>query len=104
MNILTNAIEATSGQGKIWIKTQQEKENVMIMIKDNGKGIPEENLDKIFDPGFTTKGPGVGPGLGLSICYRIVNEHGGEIEVQSEEEKGSTFTIRIPLRTSDVEG
>ncbi len=104
LNILTNAIEATSGQGKIWIKTQQEKENVMIMIKDNGKGIPEENLDKIFDPGFTTKGPGVGPGLGLSICYRIVNEHGGEIEVQSEEEKGSTFTIRIPLRTSDVEG
>ena len=103
LNILTNAIEATDRQGKIRIKTRQEKENVMIMIEDNGKGIPEENLEKIFDPGFTTKGLGVGPGLGLSICYRIVSEHGGSIEAESEVGKGSVFTILIPLRTSDVQ-
>ncbi len=103
LNILTNAIEATNRQGKIWIKTRQENENVMIEIKDNGKGIPEENLEKIFDPGYTTKGTGVGIGLGLSICYRIVSEHGGSIDAESEKGKGSVFTIRIPLRTSDVQ-
>ncbi len=103
LNILTNAIEATDRQGLIRIKTRRENENVVIQIADNGRGIPGENLDKIFDPGYTTKGRGVGTGLGLSICYRIISEHGGSIDVDSEKGKGSTFTIRIPLRTSDVQ-
>ena len=66
------------------------------MLRDSGNGIPPENLQKIFDPGFTTKGVGVGTGLGLSICYRIIQEHFGEILVESEVGKGTTFTIRIP--------
>lgn len=103
LNILTNAIEATDRQGLIRIKTRRENENVVIQIEDDGRGIPGEDLDKIFDPGYTTKGRGVGTGLGLSICFRIVSEHGGTIEVESEKGKGSTFTIRIPLRTSDVQ-
>jgi signal transduction histidine kinase len=103
LNILTNAIEATDRQGLIRIKTRRENENVVIQIEDNGRGISGEDLDKIFDPGYTTKGRGVGTGLGLSICYRIVSEHGGSIEVDSEKGKGSTFTISIPLRTSDVQ-
>jgi len=97
LNILTNAIEATDRQGKIWIRTRRENEAVVIQIEDNGRGIAEENLEKIFDPGYTTKGAGVGTGLGLSICYRIVSEHGGSIEVKSDKGKGATFTIRIPI-------
>jgi len=68
-----------------------------VKISDTGKGIPQEDIDKIFDPGFTTKGVGVGMGLGLSITYNIVQKHKGEIEVESEVGKGSTFTVRIPV-------
>jgi signal transduction histidine kinase len=60
-------------------------------------GIHPENLQKIFDPGFTTKGVGVGSGLGLAICYKIVNEHGGKIDVESEVGRGTTFTITLPV-------
>ncbi|NIO49266.1 MAG: hypothetical protein GTN73_07520 [Candidatus Aminicenantes bacterium] len=102
MNILTNGIEAIRKKGEIIIKTRLDGEWVEIKFIDNGRGIPSQDLDHIFDPGFTTKGVGVGIGLGLSICYRIVEDHGGSIDVQSEEGKGTTFTIRLPLNPPNV--
>ena len=64
---------------------------------DTGRGIRPEHLEKIFDPGFTTKGVGVGSGLGLPICYKIVNEHGGRIDVESEIGRGTTFIVTLPI-------
>jgi two-component system NtrC family sensor kinase len=97
LNLLVNARQAISGKGQISIRTREVDSFAIIAIADTGCGIPPENLDKIFDPGFTTKGVGVGTGLGLSICYQIVQEHRGTIEVVSEVGRGSTFTLRVPL-------
>lgn len=97
MNILVNACQAIKEKGTITIQTRCENEMIHISISDTGVGIPKDNLDKIFDPGFTTKGVGVGTGLGLSISYKIIEEHGGTIEVESEEGKGSTFVIHLPV-------
>ena len=69
----------------------------MIGVKDNGNGIPQKALDKIFQPFFTTKPAGSGTGLGLSLSYDIVKVHGGEIKVQTKEGVGSEFTIALPL-------
>lgn len=102
MNLIANACEAIpqGKEGLIHIKTAVEEEAIRIEINDNGAGISAENLSKIFDPGFTTKGVKVGTGLGLSICYQIVQDHGGAIQVNSEAGKGSSFTIRLPLKKS----
>ena len=97
MSILVNAGEAISGNGTIYISTGIENNNIRVEIKDSGRGIPRENLEKIFDPGFTTKGVKVGIGLGLAISYKIVEDHGGTIRVESEEGKGSTFIILLPV-------
>jgi len=96
MNLLVNACQAIEGEGKIRIRTYFEENQIHIQISDTGIGIPPENLSKIFDPGFTTKGVGVGTGLGLSITYKIVEDHGGTIQVESEVRKGTTFTVRLP--------
>lgn len=96
LNILINAKQAIRGEGAITISTYVADGKVHIAIRDNGIGIPKEQLTKIFDPGFTTKGVGVGTGLGLSICYQIIQDHLGEIKVESEVGKGSTFTIILP--------
>ena len=64
---------------------------------DSGCGIPADKLRRVFDPGYTTKGVGVGTGLGLSICYRIVQDHHGELKVVSMPGKGTTFTVCLPL-------
>jgi PAS domain S-box-containing protein len=95
-NLLINAVHAIKDKGTITITTFQRNDHVHIQIKDSGIGIPEEALTKIFDPGYTTKGVGVGTGLGLSICYQIVKDHHGEILVESEIGKGTTFTIVLP--------
>lgn len=97
MNLLTNSIQSITENGEIKIKTTAKEKNVEISISDNGCGIPEENLDKIFDPFFTTKEPSKGTGLGLSICYGIIKRHKGSIEVKSEVETGTTFTIKLPV-------
>ena len=68
----------------------------MISVADNGCGIKPEHLDKVFDPFFTTKPVGQGTGLGLSVSYGIIEQHGGSIELESEVDIGSTFTIRLP--------
>ncbi len=96
LNLLTNANEAIEGDGEITVSTFVRGGNVCITIKDSGKGIPEQNLKRIFDPGFTTKGVGVGTGLGLAICYRIIQDHKGEIEVESTVGKGTSFTVVLP--------
>ncbi len=97
LNILVNAKQAIKGKGVIEITTYTKQKKVFIEIKDNGEGIEKKHLKKVFDPGFTTKGVGVGTGLGLSICYQIMQDHLGEILVESEVNKGATFTVVLPM-------
>lgn len=96
MNLLVNAAQAIPDHGTITIETSRHADSVRIAISDDGVGIPEENLAKIFDPGFTTKGVGVGTGLGLSICYKIIEQHDGKFAVESGDHK-TTFTIDLPI-------
>ena len=97
MNLLINASQAIEGKGTIIVRTRADDSWIHIEIEDTGTGISQEDLSKIFDPGFTTKGVGIGTGLGLSISYSIIQKHKGEISVASEPGKGSTFTIKLPL-------
>jgi len=97
LNMLTNAVHAIEGRGRILVRTRHENGSVTISIQDNGKGMPREVVEKIFDPFFTTKPAGQGTGLGLPICYRIVQDHGGSIRVASEPGKGTRFLISLPL-------
>ena len=97
MNMLVNAAQAIENKGKVTITTRAQGDQVTVAFRDTGVGIDPDNLQKIFDPGFTTKGVGVGSGLGLPICYKIVREHGGTIEVESEVGRGTTFTISLPI-------
>ncbi len=99
LNILNNAIDAIGKDGEILIKTKHMAKihQLAVEISDNGPGIPKEMLNKIFDPFFTTKEVGKGTGLGLSISYSIIDKLGGRILVASEEGKGTTFTIYLPI-------
>jgi signal transduction histidine kinase len=103
MNLLVNAAQAIEGRGRIRITTRAEGDNVRIAFKDSGSGIPPENLDKVFEPGFTTKVAGDGTGLGLAICYKIIHAHHGDIKVESELGEGATVTITLPLTAPNVE-
>jgi signal transduction histidine kinase len=97
MNLLLNAVQALAGGGTITITTRREGNEAVLHFADTGCGIPKENLERIFDPGFTTKGVGVGTGLGLAVSYRIIQGHHGTIAVSSEPGRGSRFTIRLPI-------
>ncbi|GAB4370482.1 MAG: hypothetical protein Kow0042_12780 [Calditrichia bacterium] len=97
MNILLNAIQSIEGRGNIWIETRTTNGWAEIVIRDDGKGIPESIRDKIFDPFFTTKPVGKGTGLGLSISYNIIQNHGGKISVESREGVGTKFIIQLPI-------
>ncbi len=97
MNILVNAAQAIETEGKIAIKTKHDGDSIYISISDNGCGIPADIQSKIFDPFFTTKEVGKGTGLGMSISYEIIKKHNGEIKVESEEGKGTTFVIQLPV-------
>lgn len=102
MNVFLNskdAIKKIKKSGEINVIVSKTKGKVIIKIKDEGCGIPKENLAKIFDPFFTTKDVGKGTGLGLSICQSIIEEHNGEISVDSKEGLGATFTITFPSTT-----
>jgi two-component system, NtrC family, sensor kinase len=101
MNIIVNAAHAIQERGEIAVQTRLLDSDVVITIRDNGCGIQKENLTKIFDPFFTTKEVGKGTGLGLNVAYNIIKKHNGTIEVQSEEGKGTEFTIKIPIQTGD---
>jgi len=103
INLVINACHAVEGKGKIDIATQKTKQDkILIMVKDNGKGIEKKNLSKIFDPFFTTKPVGQGTGLGLSVGYGIIKRHQGDIRVKSSEGKGTIFTISLPADNSII--
>ncbi|HDZ23056.1 MAG TPA: HAMP domain-containing histidine kinase, partial [Desulfobacteraceae bacterium] len=101
VNLITNAIYAVkekgTDQGRIDLKTSRAGPNMEIMISDNGTGIPEEAQKKIFDLFYTTKPSGKGTGLGIPICRNIIKKLGGEISVESQEGRGTTFNISIPV-------
>jgi len=103
LNLLVNAAQAIDGKGTITIATASLDGHIHIAITDDGAGIPKEIREKIFDPGFTTKCAGVGTGLGLSICCKIVREHRGSIEVQSELGKGTTVTVTLPIKLENLD-
>jgi signal transduction histidine kinase len=99
LNLLLNAVEAirqAGGRGQIRVKTWREGDWVKVSVSDSGIGIPQENLQQIFDPGFTTKGVQVGTGLGLPVCFQIARAHQGRIEAETEPGKGSCFTVSLP--------
>ena len=97
MNLLMNASQAIRGPGTITLRTSAANGFATVEIRDTGAGIPPENLERIWEPGFTTKGARVGMGLGLLISWQIVEQHDGQMTVQSEVGKGTTFTVCIPL-------
>jgi two-component system NtrC family sensor kinase len=101
LNILKNAKEAMPKGGTLFVRTSKKDHRVLIHIQDTGIGIPEEIKDKIFDAFFTTKQKVKGVGLGLSVCYGIIKDHGGEIKAESEAGKGTTFTISLPIGSCD---
>ena len=110
LNLITNAFYAVTEKFRqtqpgihyeptVSVSTKKINEVVEIKVTDNGNGIPPKILDKIFQPFFTTKPTGEGTGLGLSLSYDIVKAHGGEIQIQSEEGKETTFTVTLPAKT-----
>jgi signal transduction histidine kinase len=107
VNLLQNALQALEKKhcsetgATIWLRGIEENGESLVIVRDNGEGIASENLQKIFDPFFTTKDVGEGMGLGLSICYRIINQHGGRIQVQSERGAYSEFTLHFPQQPTD---
>ena len=96
MNIIDNAIFAIKDTGDIYIRTKDSGNNLIVEIEDNGTGISKENIEKVFEPFFTTKGVGEGTGLGMSISYKIIESHGGKIDIDSELGRGTKFTITLP--------
>ncbi|HTJ46293.1 MAG TPA: HAMP domain-containing sensor histidine kinase [Kofleriaceae bacterium] len=96
-NLLVNAIHASRGGAAVLVRAHADHAFAEIAIEDRGTGIAPDDLPRIFDPFFTTKGVGEGTGLGLSVSYGIVRDHGGAIEVASEPGRGSRFTVRLPL-------
>ena len=106
LNLFSNAfysvnekakLRATSYEPRVTVQTRKAGDRIEIHVEDNGNGIPQKILDKIFQPFFTTKPTGQGTGLGLSLAYDIVKAHGGEIKVESKEGEGSVFIIQLPI-------
>jgi len=100
INLLMNARHAIDQQGNIKITTglNRDADQLLVKVTDSGHGIDKKNISRIFDPFFTTKPTGEGTGLGLSVSYGIVREHGGEIQVKSTVGVGSTFTVVLPVQ------
>jgi two-component system NtrC family sensor kinase len=93
--LATNALDAMGDSGVLAIAARNDGDKVVVEVSDNGVGITPENLPKIFEPFFTTKEIGRGTGLGLAVCYGILTEHGGTLDVQSTVGAGTTFTITL---------
>jgi two-component system NtrC family sensor kinase len=101
LNIVNNARDAMPKGGTLTVETLSKDEKIIIKVKDTGIGIPEEIRDKIFDAFFTTKHTVKGVGLGLSVCYGIIKDQGGDIRLKSKTGKGSTFSIILPKSPSE---
>jgi signal transduction histidine kinase/DNA-binding response OmpR family regulator len=99
LNLISNACDACKSEDVVTISTDQEGEYIIIRVQDTGKGIPPENLPKIFEPFFSTKPEVKGTGLGLSVSYGIIKNHGGRIDVTSEPGLGTTFTVSLPTHS-----
>jgi two-component system, sporulation sensor kinase E len=100
LNLIKNGVAAMSGGGRLRIETRRSGEEVQVLVSDTGTGIPAAIMDKIFEPYFTTKP--FGTGLGLTIVFKIVKEHFGDIAVASREGEGTTFTITLPVPQKDT--
>jgi two-component system NtrC family sensor kinase len=101
MNLIVNAVQAMGEQGTLTIRTRRTGGCVEIEISDTGPGITPAHLERLFEPGFTTKGRRMGMGLGLAICREIVDRHAGQISVSSEVGQGTTFTISLPIALAE---
>jgi len=97
VNLISNAAQAMAGHGCLSLSTRVETNRITASVSDTGCGIPKANLPRVFDPFFTTKDPGEGTGLGLSIVFKIVSKYEGTVSVDSEEGKGATFTVHLPV-------
>lgn len=98
INLLTNAIHATGTRGSISVRVETNPENTTLVIIDSGKGIPKENMEKIFEPFFSDKPPGEGTGLGLFVTRQIIEKLGGTIEAQSKVGVGTRMKVVLPNR------
>jgi two-component system, NtrC family, sensor histidine kinase HydH len=96
LNLMINAVQAMSGKGVLTVKTSQSEEECLVSISDTGPGIPRDILPRIFDPFFTTKGPREGTGLGLSVSKALIEQHKGQITVETSE-KGTAFIVHLPV-------
>ncbi|MEO8860230.1 MAG: ATP-binding protein [Ginsengibacter sp.] len=106
LNLINNAFYAVNERQKItkesyqptvFLSSKKTGDKVILTVKDNGNGIPQNIIDKIFQPFFTTKPTGQGTGLGLSLSYDIIKAHGGEIKVETKQDEGTTFIIQLPV-------
>jgi len=106
LNLYNNAFYAVNEKNKsadelfeptVIVSTKKTDNKIAISVKDNGNGIPQKVVDKIFQPFFTTKPTGQGTGLGLSLSYDIVKAHGGEIKVETKEREGTEFIVNLPF-------
>lgn len=101
LNLLQNSLYALpKNEGTIRVHSGRQDEAIFFRVTDTGRGIPPEHLPHIFEPSYTTKPPGEGTGLGLAIAYRIVEDHGGRFEVQTQVDEGTTFTVLLPIPLS----
>ncbi len=101
LNLLVNAAHSIKKNGSIVVTTSQVDNSVLLCVSDNGCGMSEEVMKRVFEPFYTTKEVGMGTGLGLSISYSIIQKHHGEIQVESEPGKGTTFTVRLPVNNKE---
>ena len=100
LNLINNAAQAIDGPGTITLSSRQVDDHVEVSVRDTGSGMDAQTRDHIFEPFFTTKPVGEGTGLGLSIVFRIIEDHGGEISVESEPGQGTEFTVRLPIESA----
>jgi two-component system NtrC family sensor kinase len=102
MNLIRNASEAIEGEGVIEVATLQDDDHVTVRVQDDGRGISEERMATLFDPNFSRRGDRVRMSTGLSTALRIVQDHRGELNIDSEEERGTTVTVVLPKGEAHV--
>jgi signal transduction histidine kinase len=100
VNLVLNAIAAMPAGGRLAFHHVMDGPFLTLIVSDTGEGIPEENLEKIFDPFFTTKRNGEGTGLGLAVCRKIIEQHGGKISASSRPGEGTEFSVSLPFAPS----